>query len=220
MGIFQNDNDKKMNMKDNRMIWFTSDEHYGSERTLKLSRRPFKNVEEMNDTLISLFNDKVSETDITIHLGDFGDFNMLKWLPGRHFLILGNYEIDQINKEFDGNYDLYESYLINEVGFERVYPNHYYFSLDQSDLISCKEQWNDGNSNLFYLTHKPSDCKKDLAYMEKLFNLFGHIHGRQAIKTYGLDIGVDAHHFYPINIDDVKFYQNAIINHYDENVFE
>ena len=32
--------------------------------------------------------------------------------------------------------------------------------------------------------------------MEKLFNLFGHIHGRQAIKTYGLDIGVDAHHFY------------------------
>lgn len=29
-------------------IWFTSDTHFGSERTLRLSKRPFNSVEEMN----------------------------------------------------------------------------------------------------------------------------------------------------------------------------
>ena len=33
-------------------IWFTSDTHFSSERTLELSKRPFKSVEEMDKILI------------------------------------------------------------------------------------------------------------------------------------------------------------------------
>ena len=34
------------------MLYFTSDTHFGSERTLELSRRPFNSVFEMDETII------------------------------------------------------------------------------------------------------------------------------------------------------------------------
>ena len=39
------------------------------------------------------------------------------------------------------------------------------------------------------------------------------------VKRFGLNVGVDCHNFYPIDEEVVKFYRNAIINHYDEEVF-
>lgn len=40
-------------------VWFTSDTHFNSERTLELSKRPFKTVEEMNNVLIKNWNSVV-----------------------------------------------------------------------------------------------------------------------------------------------------------------
>lgn len=62
------------------------------------------------------------------------------------------------------------------------------------------------------ICHKPTD-KKD-----NIFNLFGHIHGRQMVKEFGLDVGVDAHNYKSISID-VYFYKTAIEKHYDRDVF-
>ena len=52
-----------------------------------------------------------------------------------------------------------------------------------------------------------------------MFNLFGHIHGKQLVKKFGLDVGVDGHHFMPIDESVVEFYYNAITKYYDNNVF-
>ena len=55
---------------------------------------------------------------------------------------------------------------------------------------------------------------------ETNINFFGHIHKLCMIKQYGLNVGVDCHNFYPIDLETVLFYHNAILNHYDIEVFE
>ena len=52
-----------------------------------------------------------------------------------------------------------------------------------------------------------------------LFFLYGHIHRLQTVKRNGVNVGVDCHHFFPINLDDVYFQINGVLNHYDKNVF-
>lgn len=187
-------------------LWFTSDQHFGSERALKLSRRPFVTVEEMDNTIIDNFNSNVCEDDIVFHLGDFGNFDRLKELNCKNqYLIIGNYESEEIANNFDRDFISYNEYL-KEKGFKDVFKS-YVMSIDTHPTLKT-----------INLVHKPEDCIK-LSPAVK-FNLFGHIHGRQMIKRYGIDVGVDAHHFYPITIDTVKFYYDAIMNHYDSNVFE
>lgn len=86
-------------------IWFTSDTHFNSERTLQLSKRPFNSVEEMNSTLIDNWNKNVKENDLVYHLGDVGDFQFINQLNGSIKLITGNYddisEITKCNKIID-----------------------------------------------------------------------------------------------------------------------
>ena len=39
------------------------------------------------------------------------------------------------------------------------------------------------------------------------------------IKRFGLNVGIDCHNFKPIDLDTVLFYDNALKNFYDEEVF-
>ena len=165
------------------MIWFTSDTHFGSERTLKLSQRPFKTVSRMDTEIIDNWNSVVSPRDTVYHLGDFGDYTRARQLEGNIILIKGNYE---------------ENCMVEDV-FSEV-KNSYYFELS-------------GGENIF-LNHYPS---KHDPYK---FNLFGHVHKLCMIKRYGLNVGTDCHNFYPIDLETVLFYKNAIENHYDNEVFE
>lgn len=189
------------------MKYFTSDEHYGSARTLKLSKRPFKSVSDMDEVLVSLFNETVEEYDEIWHLGDFGDFENLQYLPGFHYLVLGNYEMEECKKKFKGEFDKYREYLMMEIGFVDVFMDKKYLKVN--------------DELMFKLIHEPSKHDDILVNNElQVFNLFGHIHGRQMIRRYGIDVGVDAHHFRPISLNRVLFYKEAIEKHYDSEVFE
>jgi calcineurin-like phosphoesterase family protein len=54
------------------MVQFvTSDTYLGREKILSIFKRPFKTVEEMNETIIDRWNSKVSKGDIVYHLGNF-----------------------------------------------------------------------------------------------------------------------------------------------------
>ena len=178
-------------LKSGGRIFFTSDTHFGSSRAMTLSRRPFETVKEMDSTLILNWNNTVSSDDVVYHLGDFGDLNIRPYLHGKIHLILGNYEIDALQENTKLQQQL-------ENRFVSVLPH---------DTLTLK------NGEPVYLTHKPSECKRDM------FNLFGHIHGLRKVSQNGLNVGVDANHFRPISEDDVLFFKNAILNHYDYEVF-
>ena len=50
--------------------------------------------------------------------------------------------------------------------------------------------------------------------------IFGHIHGRQKIKKFGIDVGVDGNNYTPVSDDEVLFYINAIRKgYYDDEVW-
>lgn len=78
-----------------RDIWVISDTHFGHTNIIKYCDRPFKSVEEMDDTIIKNWNSVVRDGDIVYHLGDVymgkapGFLNNLK---GRKRLILGNHD--------------------------------------------------------------------------------------------------------------------------------
>jgi len=52
-------------------LWFTADTHFGHANILHFSNRLFKDVQEMDETIISRWNEAVPEDGIIFHLGDF-----------------------------------------------------------------------------------------------------------------------------------------------------
>lgn len=176
-------------------IWLTSDTHFGHQRTLDLSKRPYKNIEEMNQDIISKWNDKVNKNDTVYHLGDFGDFEILKKLNGNIILLFGNYEFDYFRNKQNINI---KDYLLQK-GFKDVF-------IEKCLTIQLGDKQ-------YNIVHEPSHQVGDNFY------LFGHIHKLQMVKRNGLNVGVDCHNFYLLDIETIEFYRNAIENHYDEEVF-
>jgi calcineurin-like phosphoesterase family protein len=73
------------------MIFFTSDTHFSQEKTRTLSKRPFIDINHMDDTMIKNWNLKITKNDTVYHLGDLGDITKLKYLNYKIFyLIKGN----------------------------------------------------------------------------------------------------------------------------------
>ena len=76
-------------------------------------------------------------------------------------------------------------------------------------------------NNMIYMAHEPSKLPKTFTDNKKWneVHLFGHIHEKQMIKRFGLNVWIDCHNFKPIDLDTVLFYDNALKNFYDEEVF-
>ena len=181
-------------------LWFTADTHWGSTRTLELSKRPFDSVEQMDKQIINNWNSVVTMEDTVYHLGDVGELHRLYELNAKHIkLVLGNYETDnfdnikELSNQLDDRVDIIKFDLKNN-----SYKLATYVNIDNIK---------------FALVHKPADS------LPGDFYLFGHIHKLQMVKKVGLNVGIDCHNFYPIDTETIMFYYNAIMNHYDENVF-
>jgi len=174
--------------------WFTADTHFGQERTLELSKRPFTTVGEMDETIIRNWNRVVSSEDTVYHLGDFGNPAILSRLKFKTmYLVRGNYDDDEFCRRVDN--------LMSKSGRDLIY-------LDQLSNIELDPGVH------ATLVHQPLH-----AVDPNLMYLFGHIHNTQKVKRNGLNVGTDCHNFTPIDIDYILFQFNGIINHYDENVF-
>lgn len=77
-----------------RNIWVISDTHFGHGNIIKYCNRPFANSDEMDEALITAWNETVSEQDIVYHLGDvyFRNHGIIYGLKGHKRLILGNHD--------------------------------------------------------------------------------------------------------------------------------
>lgn len=80
------------------MKYYIADTHFGHANIIKYDERPFSNVDEMDECLISRWNEKVSDNDEIYMIGDFAFSHgksadwYLKRLKGRKHLIIGNHE--------------------------------------------------------------------------------------------------------------------------------
>ena len=169
-------------------IFFTSDLHFGHKNVIEYSKRPFSSVEEMDEMLISNWNNVVSQQDEVYLLGDVSlttkekTLKLLKRLVGQIYLVKGNHDKKTISgdcvKRFGWIKDYYELSVPDEDanrGEQKIILSHYPFLT-----------WN-----------RSHHCS---------WSLHGHSHGSLPDDPYArrLDIGVDAHNYEPVSYERIK----------------
>lgn len=87
------------------MNLYIGDLHFGHKSVIGFDHRPFGDVEEMDRTLIAMWNGRVQKDDDIYIVGDFAFRNerpeewYLKQLRGRKHLIIGNHDHRLLNNE-------------------------------------------------------------------------------------------------------------------------
>jgi calcineurin-like phosphoesterase family protein len=170
----------------------TSDQHFGHGNIIKYANRPFKSAEEMNETMIKRWNERVKSEDTVFIIGDFcfkhpksmdakaggRPKHSKEWLAalnGNKIIIRGNHDNNNSTKTI----------------------------IDCIHITYAKQRIN--------LVHKPEHANLDFP-----INLVGHVHNKWKFKEYPeglidgikepesilLNVGVDQNNFYPITLDE------------------
>ena len=159
-------------------IFFSSDHHFFHKKIIEYTKRPFSDVDHMNESMISNWNSVVRDADIVYYLGDFSfglpeqTQSVLSRLKGKKHLILGNHDVPSIHKRL--------------VGWEFVYP---YYELKQ-------------NRQLIVLMHYSMRVWAKAHYGS--IQLYGHSHGSLQGTSQSLDVGVDCWDYTPCSLEQVK----------------
>ena len=163
-------------------IFFTSDPHYGHANVIKYCNRPFKSAQEMDEEMIARHNSKVQPTDTVYFIGDIAfhqpdkTLAILNRLNGKKFLVYGNHD-KGIKKTpaLQAKFEKCVDYLELYVDDQFIVLSHY------AMLV-----WNKSHHGSWML--------------------HGHSHGNLKYPYEGkiLDVGVDAHSFYPLSYAEVK----------------
>lgn len=163
-------------MYNEERLWFVSDLHFYHKNILNFSpeTRPFSDVDEMNNALITSWNDKVSLTDEVWMLGDFcfgsptKACRILEQLNGRINIIKGNHDNIKFLKRAteEGLIESWRDYRRMKVNGTNVILFHY-------PIYSWDMMFHGG------------------------YHLFGHVHGNMdgMIRDDGkawLDVGIDS----------------------------
>lgn len=157
------------------MIWFTSDQHFGHKRIIELAHRPFASVEDMDETMIKLWNERIAKSDLVYHLGDFAFADhtpYLSRLNGQKRLILGNHDHSNRVKAAKG-WSTIDSLL--------------HVTVDDVPLVLCHyamKVWNRSHYGAI--------------------QLYGHSHGSLPGDSQSLDVGVDCWDFAPVALIEIK----------------
>lgn len=135
-------------------IFVIADTHFNHENIIKYCKRPYKNINEMNEDIILKWNKVVSDEDIVYHLGDFGfgSKEELKTiydrLNGKKYLVMGNHDYRVGRKYYE------------ELGFTEVYKKE--LILDNFILTHRPKLVDDGFINIYGHIHdKPVDALYD-----------------------------------------------------------
>lgn len=184
--------------------YFISDTHFSQQRTLDLSKRPFRDLQDMDFTLISNWNKMITMNDDVYFLGDFGeDFEYLNLLNFKklHF-VLGNYERQDKDKKDITNESIKKLKKYKNV---EIYK----------DRGTCKVTLKDGREVI--LLHEPVDPTGESDYTNSTC-IYGHIHCRTLYKVNGCDVGADGNYYKPVDEDFLIWKLNAI-KYLDNNVW-
>ena len=172
-------------------VYFTSDLHLGHDNIRKHCNRPFKTIEEMDETIIRNYNSLVSDRDTVYILGDVSfrggnPDNYLRRLKGHKHLIIGNHDSrEAINSKYFESADRLRTIKIDK---EKIVLCH--FAMRTWDA-SFHGSW-----HLFAHSHgrlPPTTIIKD---------------GKEYVRSF--DVGVDCWDFYPISFEHVRDIMNGL----------
>lgn len=164
--------------------WFTADTHFGHKNVIRYCNRPFKTLEDMNETIIRKWNERVKAEDTIFHLGDFcfksfdnsgNPIRAAEWkkrLNGNMILIRGNHD----KRSNLGDLKSIVDYLtIKYNGFKIL------------------------------LIHNPERAPEYIKGHNFAFT--GHVHEKWKFKRYSnivcINVGVDVNNFYPKTFEEL-----------------
>jgi len=164
-------------------LYITSDSHFGHKNIVAYCHRPFKTVEEMNETIISRWNSVVGESDTVLHLGDFALTSQSHLrsvrdrLNGDIILIPGNHDRPSRLQRFD-------IFVLDSLYSEGV-------TINIENMI---------------FSHRPL-----LNIPGSMVNVHGHIHDKPSYGRY-LNVSVDVTNYTPLSFKEVKKRAKDILN--------
>lgn len=169
-------------------VFFSSDTHFFHDNIIKYCNRPFSSTEEMNEKIIENWNSYVKDNDIIYHLGDFSinsrdrEKNKSKeQLLKKTFGRLKGKKILIYGNHDIAFLDLYRDLFIEVMPYKEI-------KIDNKIWILCHypiEEWNGSHSGVG-------------------IHLHGHSHGTGTVKPNRIDVGVDCHNFFPLEINEIK----------------
>lgn len=179
--------------------WIASDLHFGHTNILGFQpdTRPFKTIEEMNESYIEEWNDSVAPDDTVFFLGDFAFLNakaatnIARRLKGIKVLIPGNHD----------------KRLVMDADFCNAWDDIRYYH--EVDYVGPE------GKHLLCMFHHPilewSRCHRGSLHFH------GHMHGKKTGLEHKriMDVGVDATGQVVMHIDDAirQIKDNELISH-------
>ncbi len=168
------------------MIWFSSDTHFGHDKEFIWKVRGFNSCEEMNETIIERWNERVEDGDDVWHLGDimlgsYDNISYLVRLKGRIHIVYGNHD------------------TANRINLYNAAPNV---------VAAGWADYQKINGYHFYMSHFPtitSNLEKE-SLKQCTLNLYGHTHQK---TNFYLDypfmyhVGVDSHDCAPVSAEQI-----------------
>jgi len=173
--------------------WVCSDFHLSHFNIIKYTDRPFKSLNEMNETIIRNVNERVKPNDIVYFLGDYCFRNSIGGKKGEGEPI----KAEEFQKKFNGQW----VYLAGN--HDR---NNSLKTLNHRLIIKYA-----GMS--IGMTHRPIDAIVEDEQHYYPLNLIGHVHNafitKEIINKQGhfsllINCSVDVHNFKPISLSEIK----------------
>ncbi|MEL6978485.1 MAG: metallophosphoesterase [Pseudomonadota bacterium] len=157
-------------------VFFTADSHFGHKGILRLSARPFPDVEAMDEAMVEAWNAAVGASDLVYHLGDFcfrgskPAAKVLARLNGEIVLLRGNHDSENTVKlpRWRSVHDLLE------------------ITVERTRLVLCH----------YPLLEWPGAFKGAV-------HLHGHTHGAVPPNRQRMDVGVDVWGYRPVRLEDI-----------------
>lgn len=191
-----------------RKIWVFSDPHFGHDNIIRYCNRPFKNIKEMDNQLVTNYNRLVRPHDVVYFLGDIGfKLDVIKKMKGKKILIVGNHDKKSHTYYYSlGFQAILESALIT-YGKKRVFLSHYPYRpfLQKIRVISKKlvRMIKRGRS----IKQLLQQTKVELAKYPKKYKrmIHGHTHSNVRYSKSGINACVDAWNYGPVCLDNIDW---------------
>jgi calcineurin-like phosphoesterase family protein len=181
---------------DSQNIFFTSDLHLGHANVIKFDGRPFESVEEMNETIIENWNNKVPKNGIVFFLGDLS-FKSAKQTEELFSKLNGTIHI------INGNHDRWK--VIKGLNIASI-----------QNMLEIKVLDSDVEEKRFNGRQPITLCHYPVLVWDKhhagAWHLHGHCHQNliknglhdNYYKRRVIDVGTNGHNYTPLSYQDIK----------------